>query len=111
MNGKDLSNLRFALLLTCNGGTGGYSATRVTNGTPVNIVEQLVICGAESVIAFQGKTYVSDCNKFADRFAQKTMQSGKNVYYAARNVDCSDMLLNMSQLAVIGGDGTLTLNW
>lgn len=111
MNGKDLSNLRFALLLTCNGGTGGYSATRVTNGTPVNIVEQLVICGAESVIAFQGKTYVSDCNKFADRFAQTTMQSGKNVYYAARNVDCSDMLLNMSQLAVIGGDGTLTLNW
>ena len=54
---------------------------------------------------------VSDCNKFVDRFAQKTMQSGKNVYYAARNVDCSDMLLNMSQLAVIGGDGTLTLNW
>ena len=54
---------------------------------------------------------VSDCNKFADRFAQTTMQSGKNVYYAARNVDCSDMLLNMSQLAVIGGDGTLTLNW
>ena len=39
------------------------------------------------------------------------MQSGKNVYYTARNVDCSDMLLNMSQLAVIGGDGTLTLNW
>ncbi len=35
----------------------------------------------------------------------------ENVYYAARNVDCSDMLLNMSQLAVIGGDGTLTLNW
>ncbi len=54
---------------------------------------------------------VSDCNKFVDRFAQTTMQSGKNVYYAARNVDCSDMLLNMSQLAVIGGDGTLTLNW
>lgn len=54
---------------------------------------------------------VSDCNKFADRFAQTTMQSGKNVYYAARSVDCSDMLLNMSQLAVIGGDGTLTLNW
>ena len=39
------------------------------------------------------------------------MQSGKNVYYAARSIDCSDMLLNMSQLAVIGGDGTLTLNW
>jgi len=39
------------------------------------------------------------------------MQSGKNVYHAARSVDCSDMLLNMSQLAVIGGDGTLTLNW
>ena len=38
-------------------------------------------------------------------------QIAKNVYYAARNVDCSDMLLNMSQLAVIGGDGTLTLNW
>ena len=36
---------------------------------------------------------------------------GKNVYHAARSVDCSDMLLNMSQLAVIGGDGTLTLNW
>ena len=31
--------------------------------------------------------------------------------YAARSVDCSDMLLNMSQLAVIDGDGTLTLNW
>lgn len=39
------------------------------------------------------------------------MQSGKNVYYAARSIGCSDMLLNMSQLAVIGGDGTLTLNW
>lgn len=111
LNGKDLSNLRFALLLTCNGGTGGYSATRVTNGTPVNIVEQLVICGAESVIAFQGKTYVSDCNKFADRFAQATMQGGANVYYAARHMDCTDMLLDMSQLAVIGGNGTLTLNW
>lgn len=39
------------------------------------------------------------------------MQGGANVYYAARSVDYSDMLLNMSQLAVIGGDGTLTLNW
>ena len=39
------------------------------------------------------------------------MQSGKNVYHAARSIDFSDMLLNISQLAVTGGDGTLTLNW
>lgn len=111
MKDVDLSNLRCALLLTCSTGEGGYSTVRVRNNTPVNIVERLVICGAKTVIGFSDTTKISDCNIFAEEFAQRTMCSGYSIYNAIRNMDCTNFINNMSQLAVIGGVSSQTLNW
>ena len=111
LSGTDLSNMRCALLLTCNTGVGGYSSTRVSNNTPINIVERMVICGAKTVIGFKEVTYVSDCNVFAEQFAQRTMSSGYSIYNAIRNMDCSNFISDMSSTAVIGGNSSQTLNW
>lgn len=111
MRGIDLSNLRCALLLTCETGKGGYSSTRVKNNTPINIVERLVICGAETVIGFKTTTYVSECNVFAENFAERTMLKGYSIYNAVKNMDCSNFTVDMSESAVIGGNSSQTLNW
>ena len=110
MNGIDLSNNKCILLLTCSTGAGGYSQTRVNNNTPTNIVERLVICGAETVIGFNDITYVSDCNSFATDFSFRTMASGYTIYNAIINMNCSNYISNMSNLAVIGGNINQTLN-
>lgn len=111
LKGTDLSNLRCVLLLTCYTGVGGYSYTRVKNNTPANIVEQMVICGARTVIGFNEVTYVSDCNKFAEKFARRTMSEGKSVYNAVRGMDCTGFESDMSKTAIIGGSNSQTLNW
>lgn len=111
MSGKDLKNLRCALLLTCETGVGGYSSSRVASNTPINIVERLVICGARTVIGFDVITYVADCNKFAERFANRTMQNGYTIYNAIVNMNCSDFISDMSSHAVIGGETGQYLNW
>ena len=49
LTGQNLSNLSFALLMTCNTGDN-YNPANITNNTPVNIIEQMVICGAETVL-------------------------------------------------------------
>lgn len=109
LSGTNLDNLKCALLLTCNTGAGGYSSTRVANNNPTNIVERMIICGSKTVIGFSDITYVSDCNKFAERFAQRTMSYGYTVYNAINNMDCSDFISDMSTIAVIGGNSSLTL--
>jgi hypothetical protein len=110
LTSTDLGNLDFALLLTCNTGDGGYSSTRVANNNPINIVEQLIVCGATTAVGFDDVTYVSDCNSFAVSFSYRTMALGLTVNNAIRNMDCSSYYSDMSQTAVIGGNSGLYLD-
>lgn len=70
-----------------------------------------MICGARTVIGFDVITYVADCNKFAERFANRTMQNGYTIYNAIVNMNCSDFISDMSSHAVIGGETGQYLNW
>ena len=108
--GLDLSNLQCALLLTCHTGYGGYYPIHVAMNTPSNIIERMIICGAETVIGFDCTTYVWDCNKFAKEFAHNTMIDGNNVYYAIHNIDTTGYDVDMVSHAVIGGNAGQTLN-
>lgn len=109
LNSVDLSNLKLVLLLTCDNGKYGYSESRVAANAPVNMVERMVICGAETVIGFNDVTYVQDCNKFAESFARLTMRSGLSVQEAIATIDCSDYTSDMGDTAVIGGNQNLRL--
>ncbi|MGI6758319.1 MAG: hypothetical protein ACOX40_00775 [Bacilli bacterium] len=100
----DLSNLEMALLMTCNTGDGGYSQTRVNLNIPLNIVERMICCGAETVIGFSDLTYVRDCNIFAVDFAEQTMNNHLSIQNAIDSIDYSGYLENMSSIAVIGGN-------
>lgn len=109
LQGVDLNNLSCALLLTCETGVGGYSANRVNNNTPINIVEQLVICGVETVIGFETITYVNDCNRFAEEFSELTMVDGKTVAQAIQDINYAQYMMDMGESAVIGGNANLNL--
>lgn len=100
----DLTNLQMALLLTCNTGDGGYSQSRVDANSPINIVERMVACGAETVVGFNDVTYVRDCNIFAPDFARQTMNNHLSVQDAIDSIDYSSYYKNMSSIAVIGGN-------
>lgn len=100
----DLINLQMALLLTCNTGDGGYSQSRVDANSPINIVERMVACGAETVVGFNDVTYVRDCNIFAPDFARQTMNNHLSVQDAIDSIDYSSYYKNMSSIAVIGGN-------
>jgi hypothetical protein len=106
----DLPNLRCALLLTCNGGDGGYSSNNVNNNTPVNILERLVICGSDTVIGFEGATSVPACNIFAVGFAEKAMVDGYSVYNAVYYMDNAGAISNLISRVVIGGNTTQQLD-
>ena len=110
MNGIDLSNIKCIVLLTCNNGLGGYSVTRVRNNAPANMVERLIICGAQTVIGFNAVTKISDCNAFAKDFSYRTMACGDTICEAIANIDCSDYINIITSNAVIGGDENQTLN-
>ena len=110
LNNVNLSNLKFALLLTCNTGDGGYSSANVSNNTPVNIVEKMVCCGAKTVVGFNIVTYVSDCNTFAKDFARRTIHNGQSVRNAIANMNRQDYIKDMISAAVIGGNQYQTLN-
>ncbi len=101
--GQDLSNISFALLLTCNTGKN-YNATNITNNTPVNIVEQMVICGAETVVGFDGDTWVSDCNVFAPDLTYRLVNEGMSIEEAIKDINYASYLIDMSQIAIIAGN-------
>ena len=104
ITGEDLSNLQLALLLTCNTGQG-YSDANIANNTPNNIVEQMVLCGAETVVGFNVITYSDDCNKFAEEFAYEVIFNGRTVEEAINEIDYSDgYILNMAEFAVVAGN-------
>lgn len=104
-----LDDLSFALLLTCKTGRD-FSQNHITNNNPVNIVEQMVCSGAETVIGFTENTYVSDCNLFADDFMERTMGLGETVTQARDNIDYGDEYVqDMREICVIGGNTNLRL--
>lgn len=106
----NLSNLELVFLLTCETGLGGYSQTRVDTNSPINIVERLICCGAETVVGFKEITYVDDCNKLVPDFARKTMVEGCSVKDAIMLIDYANYIQDMSLIAVIGGNENNYIN-
>lgn len=106
--GEDLSNLSFALLMTCETGIG-YDPAHITNNAPVNIIEQMVISGAETVVGFNGLTTVFDCNQFAPDLTYKLIYEGLAVQDAIDSINYTLYINNMSSLAEIAGNADKTL--
>ncbi len=104
LNNIDLSNLKFALLLTCETGMG-YDLSHIINNTPVNIVEKMVICGAETVIGFSEEVYVNDSNLFAKEIAYNLINERMSVSEAVRNISHNYYQKDMSLVAVVAGNG------
>lgn len=105
---QNLSNLNFALLMTCNTGVD-YDPDHITSNSPENIVEQMVICGAETVVGFSDLTFVADCNRFAPDITEKLIKSGFSVEDAIDNISYTFYKKNMANIAVIAGNGNNTL--
>lgn len=103
-----MSNLSFALLMTCNTGVN-YNPTHITHCTPVNIIEQMVICGAETVVGFNDETWVSDCNKFGPDITFKLISGGLSVVDAIDRISYTSYRKDMSSIAVVAGNGNNTL--
>lgn len=103
ISNKDLSNISFALLMTCYTGKN-FNQNHITNRTPTNIIEQMVICGAETVVGFKDKTYVYDCNSFAPSLMYYMIVEEYGVYDAINMIDYSDYISNMSSIAEIAGN-------
>jgi len=103
INEEDFSNLEIALLLTCNTGVD-FDESHITNNSPVNIIEAMVIQGAETVIGFSETTYVDDCNQFAEDFAKQIAFYGLTVEEAIDALQLEFYDKNMKDLAVIAGN-------
>ncbi len=103
INEENFSNLDFVLLLTCSTASG-YDANHITSGTPVNITEQLVVCGAETAVGFSDITYVSDCNRFANEITRRLFVNGYSVDEAINNNSYFLYIQNMSDICVIAGN-------
>ena len=115
----DLSHLKLAMFLTCLGGVGGYNQSNVLNGTPSNLVEACIYSGATTAVAFSDSTYVDACNVwFSDLL--KLMDSQNLTLQQAINEldnpeitfgkDTSAQRYQMSEIDVIGGDSSITLD-
>ena len=99
----DLSNLSLVLLLTCSAGED-FDSNHIADETPVNIIEQMVICGADTVVGFDETTLVIDCNLFAEEFTGKLINDGLTVQEAID--DMSGLYIqNMKSMAKVAGDG------
>ena len=105
--GEDLSNLSFVLLLACETAKG-YDASNITNNMPVNMVEQLVICGAETVIGFNDTVYADDCNKFAKEIT-KLLSEGHSVKMACEMLEATGYRKGFLSHIEIAGDENNTL--
>ena len=106
--GVSLTNLKLAVLMTCYTGLD-FNPSHITSNSPVNIVEKMVICGAETVVGFNDITKVSDCNKFAPDLTQKLVQNGLSIEDAIDSINYFWYINNMANIAVIGGNTDNTI--
>ena len=99
-----LSNLDLVILLTCKTAEN-YNISHINNNNPVNIVEQFVLCGAETVIGFSDDTSPYDCNDFIIDFMYEMTANGLTVSQAKTTVDTSNYVLgNFMNIMVIAGN-------
>lgn len=103
LSGTDLSNIDFALLLTCYTGQD-FDSSHIINNTPVNIIEQMVICGAETVIGFNNETKVTDCNRFAPALLERVFVDGMLLEEALDDISYLLYYYNMKERCEIAGD-------
>lgn len=103
LNNVDLSNIKFALLLTCYAGVG-YSNSHIVNNSPYNIIEKMVLCGAESVIGFNTDTDIDDCNVFAVELMEKLILEDCTIQQSISMLDRSYFRTNIIDTAVIAGN-------
>ena len=106
--GVSLSNVKLAVLMTCNTGLD-FNPSHITSNSPVNIVEKMVICGAETVVGFKDITKVSDCNKFAPDLTIKLVQNSLTIEDAIDSINYGSYIKNMANIAVIGGNTSNTI--
>ncbi|MBQ9773392.1 MAG: RICIN domain-containing protein [Clostridia bacterium] len=122
----DLSNVKLIVFMTCNGGVGGYDSTR----DPTNLVEACIDAGAETVLAFSTYTPVISCNYWlADVFS--LMRGGSMTLNEAIDaIDNEELvfppdygynsappelensleLYELSDIAIVGGNGSITFS-
>lgn len=106
----DLSNLNFAFLLTCST-AAGYDESHITNNDPVNIVEQFVISGAETVVGFSDITVVDAANLFVKEVFYQMTANQSSIGYAISSVVTSDWITqDIQPLAVIAGNENYTID-
>ena len=103
LNNVDLSNLKLAVLLTCETAKG-YSDLHIANNIPVNIVEKMVLCGAETVIGFDEKTMTSDCNEFAVDLAEWLIYGDLNVNEAIGEAKKKGYTYQLHTMIVVSGN-------
>ena len=82
-----------------------FNPSHISNNTPVNIIEQMVICGAENVVGFNDTTMVVDCNKFAPDITSKLISEGLSVDDAINDINYTSYIKDMSSIAVVAGNG------
>ena len=112
----DLSEMKLAVLLTCYNGQD-FNAANVTNNDPQNFMEQMLCCGAETVIAFNDPIYIWDANPFVIELF-RCMLEGMTVQEALNDIvdrassgkypDLAEML-DLLAVCEVGGNGNLNL--
>ncbi|MBQ9795118.1 MAG: Ig-like domain-containing protein [Clostridia bacterium] len=107
----DLSEMKLAVLLTCYNGQD-FNAANVTNNDPQNFMEQMLCCGAETVIAFNDPIYVWDSNPFVVELFRCMLEEEMTVQDAIRRIGESDdftALADLLAVCEVGGNGNLNL--
>lgn len=116
---SDLSNLRLVMFLTCSGGSGEYNHNNVTTGSPANLVEACIYSGATTAVAFNQTTYVGACNLWFSNLLELMRSRNLTLQQAIDELDDPaisygsvnfNQTYQMSEIDVIGGDSSITLN-
>lgn len=115
ISSKYFSNLGFVLLISCDTGIG-YDPSHITNRTPVNIIEQLVISGADVAVGFDSAIYLDDGNEFAVDLIDKMVNDGMSLQDAINainneylNGNSKGYIENIAAKAVIAGNANYCL--
>ena len=99
----DLSNLEFAVLLACETAQD-YDVSHIENNTPVNYVEQMILCGAETVIGFTGQPEVKDGNHLAWRLVENMITEDMTVTEAITVLSSKEFDEDIKSIILIAGN-------
>ena len=102
LNGVDLSNLKFVLLLACNCAEGGFDST------VDNIAEKILDCGAEIVVAFRDEIAIKDIRAFAE-YLINSSRDGASLDWIKNHVPPGAFWSPILSYMEIGGDKNVVL--